>query len=364
MKEKEIRLAVFGVGNCASSLVQAIVSSREYDDRRGLESPVIGGYKLGDVRLILAYDVSTKKIGYDIQDAIAAEPNCTTTYINVGRQNVEISPGLLSDGLDGPLSSIIDAAPVCRNRTVSDIEYELRASHVDVAVCFLPAGSRNDVRSYAVAACRAGVAFINACSEEVVHDAELRAMFERANLPLMGDDMKSHVGATAIHTLLVEFLRSRNITLDNTYQLNVGGNADFRNLNDHNRASSKRISKRAALNGAGIDVESELLAGPVGFVPFLRDRKTAFIRLECASVLGMKLNVDVRVDVEDSPNIVSIIADSIRIAALTRQSLTSSAEPCSHLFKNPLIPLPHSEAQTVYRRFVNRLNGEDSPTSI
>lgn len=364
IKEREIRLAIFGIGNCASSLVQAIIASRERDDQQGLESPVIGGYKLGDMRVALAYDVSAKKVGRDLCDAIAAEPNCTTKYLDIGTQGVEVRPGLLADGLDGPLSSLIKPNALCAGRTVFDIENELRAAAIDVAVCYLPTGSRKDVRNYSVAACRAGVAFVNACPEAVMHDDELRSMFERAGVPLLGDDMKSHAGATALHTLLIEFLRGRNIEVNNSYQLNIGGNADFRNLADQTRSTSKRNSKRAALKGAGIGTDVEILAGPTGFAPFLLDRKTAYIRLEGTSVLGMKLNIEARLDVEDSPNVVSVIADAIRIAMLTRHAPTASREACAHLFKNPLVPVPHSTAQAAYVRLIRHLNGDNPSRSI
>jgi myo-inositol-1-phosphate synthase len=364
MKEGEIRLAIFGIGNCASSLVQAIVGSREQNDQRGLESPLIGGYKLGDVRVVLAYDVSAKKVGYDLRDAIAAEPNCTTKYLDIAMQGVEVRPGLLADGLDGPLRPLIEPHPLCAGRMVSHIENELRAAAIDVAVCYLPTGARNDVHNYATAACRAGVAFVNACPEAVVHDDDLRSMFECAGVPLLGDDMKSHAGATALHTLLIEFLLSRNIEIVNTYQLNIGGNADFRNLADHTRSASKWGSKRAALEGAGIGVDVEILAGPTGFVPFLQDRKTAFIRLEGTSALGMKLNIEARLDVEDSPNVISVIADAIRIAMLARQSPAVAREACAHLFKNPLVPVPHSTAQAAYVRLVRQFNGDIPSLSV
>ncbi|WP_180734507.1 myo-inositol-1-phosphate synthase [Paraburkholderia sp. PGU19] len=358
MNAREIRLAIFGIGNCASSLVQAIIGSRDRDDQRGLESTVIGGYKLGDVRVVLAYDVSAKKVGCDLRDAMAAAPNCTTNYFDVGAQDLEVRPGLLADGLDGPLSALIKPHALCAGRAISDIESELRSAEIDVAVCYLPTGSRQDARNYSVAACRAGVAFINACPEAIMHDKELRSMFERAGVPLLGDDMKSHAGATALHTLLIEFFSSRNIHVDHTYQLNIGGNADFKNLADQARSASKRNSKRAALEGAGIESDVDILAGPTGFVPFLQDRKIAYIRLEGTSVLGMKLNIEARLDVEDSPNVVSVIADAIRIAMLTRQTPTSAREACAHLFKNPLIPVPHSTAHSAYVRLVQHLNGD------
>lgn len=361
MENRVIRLALFGIGNCAASLVQAIVSSRDRNDQRGLESPFIGGYRLGDVQVALAYDVALEKVGHDLRDAMRAKPNCTTNYIDICKQGIDVKPGFLSDGLDGPLRSMVTPHPHCAGRCLSDIEEELRTAAVDVAVCYLPTGARNDVQNYAIAACRAGVGFVNATPEEVVHDENLRAMFERAGVPLLGDDMKSHAGATALHTLLIEFLQSRNITVCNTYQLNIGGNADFRNLEHPVRSASKYASKRAALEGAGIGADVEVLAGPTGYVPFLQDRKTAYIRLEAASVLGMKLNIEARLDVEDSPNVVSIIADAVRIAKLTRHASVASGEACAHLFKNPISKMPHTIAQATYSRLIRRLNNGNLP---
>jgi myo-inositol-1-phosphate synthase len=217
-------------------------------------------------------------------------------------------------------------------RQVSDVERELREAEVDVAVCYLPTGARRDVQAYALAACQAGGAFVNGCPEPVVHDEQIRTMFERARIPLLGDDMKSHAGATALHTLLVDFLRRRNIDIDNTYQLNVGGNADFRNLADHARAISKHRSKRAALEGAGIASGSEVLARPAGLVPYLQDRKIAYIHVDDTSILGMKLDIELRLDVEDSPNTVSVIADAIHIAMLTKATPEAAQLACAHLF--------------------------------
>jgi myo-inositol-1-phosphate synthase len=357
-RPREIRLALFGVGNCASSLVQSIISSRAFNDFRGLENPVIGGYALSDIRVVLAYDVSADKVGRDLGDAIKTEPNCTTVYLDVGVQGVKVSPGLLDDGLDGPLSSLVKPNASCFQRSVCDIENELRAASADVAVCYLPTGSRKDVHNYAVAACRAGVAFVNACPEAVIHDAEVRSMFEQAGLPLLGDDMKSHAGSTALHTVLLDFLQSRNIEVNSSYQLNIGGNTDFRNLVDQTRSASKRHSKRVALKAAGI-TSDEILAGPTGFVPFLRDRKTAYIHLDCTSVLGMKLNVEARLDVEDSPNVVSVIADAVRIAMLTRNVPTDCHRACAHLFKNPLTPMSYSAGHAEYVQLVRELNGRN-----
>lgn len=356
MKTKPIRLAIFGVGNCASSLIQAIDDSRERGGECGLESPVIGGHTLGDVRVVLAYDVSDEKVGLDLCDALQARPNCTTIYKKLQHQGIKIRPGILQDGLAGPLSEIVKPHEQCFDRQSTDIELELREAAADVAVCYLPTGARKDVQVYAMAACRAGVAFVNCCPEPVVHDEQIRSMFERARIPLLGDDIKSHAGATALHTMLIEFLQSRNIKLNNTYQLNIGGNADFKNLADQERSATKRYTKRAALKGAGIGSDEELLAGPTGFVPFLQDRKTAYIHLEGTSVLGMRLNIELRLDVEDSPNTVSIVADAIRIAMLTKARPDASQLACAHLFKNPLKSTTCSRAQSDYVKLICRLD--------
>ena len=200
------------------------------------------------------------------------------------------------------------------------------------------------------------MAFINAGPEPVVHDGDIFSMFERAGIPLLGDDMKSHAGATALHTLLIEFLRSRNIEISGTYQLNVGGNADFKNLADGGRSVDKRKSKRVALDSVGIPLDKEVLAGPTGHAPFLQDRKAAYIRLDGRSVLGMQLSIEAKLDVEDSPNVVSVIADAIRIAKLTKNDAKASRVVCAHLFKNPAKNMPPLLAQEAYLRLVNELN--------
>ncbi len=361
-KNKPIRLAIIGIGNCASSFIQTVYADKFHIDDRGLESPTIGGYRISDIEVVLAYDVSDAKVGHFLGTAMIAEPNCTTVYCDIGPTEIRVLPGILADGLSGPLSAMVTPSEKCSGRSIDDIAQELKNHKIDVAVGYLPTGSAEDVRAYALAACSAGVAYINTCPEAVIHDVELKRKFADANIPLLGDDMKSHAGATALHTQLIEFLSSRNIAIDGTYQLNIGGNADFKNLADPTRATSKQKSKRAALVGAGMSPKIEILAGPTGYVPHLRDRKNAYIRLEGTSVLGMRVSIEAKLDVEDSPNVVSVIADAVRIAFLTRKKPELANMACAHLFKSPPLPTTQSLAQKEYLALIQKVDVNEDGT--
>lgn len=249
MSERTIKIAIAGVGNCASSLVQAVESEGEAPSTGrapGLPFPRIGPYRVGDIRFVAAFDVDRRKVGRDLAEAIRAEPNCTTLYHDVRPLGVRVDAGPLGDGVRGRLANVVEIDTATAHGSVDAVAARLRETGAEVLVCYLPAGSSESVRSYSLAAAAAGVGFVNATPEVVANDPDMAALFARAGVPLLGDDVKSQFGATALHTALVELCASRGAVIDKTYQFNVGGNTDFLNMLSDDRAASKRASKLRA----------------------------------------------------------------------------------------------------------------------
>ena len=357
---KNINVAIFGLGNCACSLIQAIYAAKSGVKIHGLESPTINGFGIENLDIVAAYDVSDTKIGLDIAEAIWAEPNNSSRFFDVSERDVFVSAGVLQEGLTGPLRERICISPKVEDQSKTAILRELNEKSVDVAVCYLPTGSTKDVQFYAEVCLEANVAFINACPERVAHDPVISKKFFEKGIPLLGDDMRSHVGATAIHTALLDFLNQRNIRIDDTYQLNIGGNSDFLNLSDPVRSNSKKGTKKAALFASGLPKDKEILAGPNGYAPFLNDRKIAFINIVGTSVLGMNLEIDLKLSVEDSPNVVSIIVDAVRLAYSGKVHGANYESALAHLFKNPPTGKSHEIAKRDYNSLILGLDATEN----
>jgi myo-inositol-1-phosphate synthase len=264
-----------------------------------------------------------------------------------------VEPGPLLDGLRGPLSHIVTVHPDSVALPPDTVRRRLVETGAEVLVCLLPTGSTEAVQAYARAAALAGVAFINATPEPVAHEPELVALFEERGVPLLGDDLRSHLGATTLHTALLELLHTRGLRVVNTYQLNVGGNTDFLNLADPARSATKQKSKRRALSAAGIDA-STVAAGPNGYVPFLGDHKVGFLRIEADSVLDSQLSLEIRMEVEDSPNAAGVLANAIRVAAAARDGGMSGVvdDVCAFLFKSPRKPATEPVGLSRFQDFV------------
>lgn len=343
-----IRVAIAGVGNCASSLVQLVQKAKTATDIAGLMHLDIDGYGAEAIQFVAAFDVNRKKIGQDLGEAIQTEPNCTTLYVEVPRLGVQVSAGSLTDGIGSNLEGIVDIDPVCREITQAAIVAELRTARVDVLVNYLPVGSPQDTRTYALAAAEAGCGFVNCNPELVAHDAEVVAQFERAGVPLLGDDIKSQLGATLLHRALCEKLKERGAVINKSYQLNVGGNTDFLNMTDRARSASKKRTKtdsvREVLGSGG-----ELSVGPSDYVPLLKDRKVAYIRIEGTSCLGMSFSLESRLEVEDSPNSAGVAVDAIRCAkvAMDRGIKGIVSEPSCYFFKHPPRSVPEKDSRAV-----------------
>jgi myo-inositol-1-phosphate synthase len=314
-----IRVAIVGVGNCASSLVQGVHFYRDADpaDRvPGLMHVTFGDYHVSDVRFVAAFDVDAKKVGRDLAEAVVASENNTIKFCDVPPTGVTVQRGPTLDGLGLYYREVIDEsdeAPV-------DLAAALRQAEVDVVVCYLPVGSEQAAKAYAQAAIDAGCAFVNALPVFIASDPAWAARFEAAGLPIVGDDIKSQVGATIVHRALAKLFEDRGVELLRTYQLNFGGNMDFMNMLERSRLVSKKLSKTQSVTS---QIPHEMNAqdvhiGPADHVPWLDDRKWAYIRLEGRTFGDVPLNAELKLEVWDSPNSAGVIIDAIRAAKIAQ----------------------------------------------
>lgn len=351
---KEVRVALAGVGNCAAALIQGVEYYRREGAGKvlGLMTPQLGGYSIEDLRFVAAFDVSKNKVGRDLGDAIRTETICTRRVCDVGQMDVTVSPGPVLDGIGGNAEAVIeihkDAQTSVEPEAIAQI---LRETGADVLVNFLPVGSRQGTEFYARSALAASCGFVNAIPVPIGRDPKWRTAFFEANQPLIGDDVKSQVGATIVHRALVELFSMRGFELDRTYQLNVGGNMDFFNMTSSERLADKRISKAQAIldvanRGEGM-MPSTFHISPSDHIPFLEDRKIAFIRLEGRGFAGAPIDIEMRMCVEDSPNSAGIIVDAVRYAKVARDRGEGGyLVPISAwLMKAPAFPISDAEAK-------------------
>src|SRR3954452_11882975 len=314
-----IRVAIVGVGNCASSLVQGVHYYRDAKPEErvpGLMHVQFGDYHVRDVEFVAAFDVDGKKVGLDLADAIGASENNTIKICDVPPSGVTVQRGHTLDGLGKYYRETItesDAAPV-------DVVAALREAQVDVLVCYLPVGSEQAAKFYAQCAIDAGVAFVNALPVFIAGTKEWADRFTAAGVPIVGDDIKSQIGATITHRVLTKLFEDRGVTVDRTYQLNVGGNMDFKNMLERERLESKKISKTQSVTSQLRDEidERNVHIGPSDYVAWLDDRKWAFIRLEGRNFGDVPLSLEYKLEVWDSPNSAGIIIDAIRAAKIAK----------------------------------------------
>lgn len=337
MRAREIRVAVVGVGNCASSLVQTVASARAGAlGDAGVAHPTVGGYRVEDLTFVAAFDVDKRKIGHDLSAAVLAAPNCTTAYLTPPPSDVEVSPGPLEDGVPAHLDGIVQVADEVTGVGAEQVTEVLLRSRAEVVVNYLPTGSFAATQVYAAAALAAGAAFVNCNPERVGTDPQWQDRFAAAGVPLLGDDIRSQLGATRVHRALLELCRQVGAITDRTYQLNFGGNTDFLNMHEPSRAAAKRRSKEGAIASL-IPTDAQYGAGPAGYVQFLADQKVAYIRVEGRLLLDMPFTIETRLSVEDSPNSAGVVLDAVRIArtAADRGEAGAIVAPSSYLFKSP-----------------------------
>ncbi|GAB3873533.1 inositol-3-phosphate synthase [Terrabacter terrigena] len=337
-----VRVAIVGVGNCASSLVQGVEYYKDADATTGVPGLMhvkFGDYHVGDVEFVAAFDVDDKKVGKDLSEAINASENNTIKIADVPTTGVTVQRGHTLDGLGKYYKLTIDesgAEPV-------DVVAALKDAKVDVLVSYLPVGSEQADKFYAQCAIDAGVAFVNALPVFIASDPEWAAKFEAAGVPIIGDDIKSQVGATITHRVMAKLFEDRGVVLDRTYQLNVGGNMDFKNMLERERLESKKVSKTQAVTSnltgplAGLVDSKNVHIGPSDYVAWLDDRKWAYVRLEGRAFGDVPLNLEYKLEVWDSPNSAGIIIDAIRAAKIAKDRGVGGAllSASSYLMKSP-----------------------------
>ena len=338
MASNKVRVAIIGVGNCASSLVQGVQFYKDAAEDSvipGIMHTSIGGYHVRDVEFTLGIDVNVTKVGKDLSEAIFAEPNNTYKFADVPHLNAPVVRGMTHDGLGKYLSGMIHKAP----GPTADIVRLLRDTHTDVVINFLPVGSEMATKWYVEQIIEAGCAFVNGIPVFIASSEYWGKRFTDAGLPILGDDVKSQVGATILHRALATLFVDRGVKIDRTYQLNFGGNTDFLNMLERERLESKKISKTNAVTSM-IPYEidpNNVHVGPSDHVPWLTDRKWAYIRMEGTTFGEVPLNVEVKLEVWDSPNSAGVIIDAVRCAkiALDRELAGPIVGPSSYFFKTP-----------------------------
>ncbi len=325
--ERGVRLAIVGVGNCASSLVQGIFyyKDKNPEDLKGLMFPNIGGYKPSDIEIVAAWDIDKRKVGKDIAEAIFAKPNCTTIfYPEVPKLGVKVRMGKVLDGVASHMKDFPEDKTFVlaeeKEDELEDVVSHLKEVSADVLINYVPVGSEEAARFYAEACLRAGVAYVNAMPTFIVSDPKWGERFEKEGLPAVGDDIKSQLGATILHRTLVQLFLDRGIPVKRTYQLNFGGNTDFLNMLERARLKTKKVSKTEAVTSLLPYAmgDENIHIGPSDWVPWLKDKKIAYIRIEGEHFGGVPLAVEVKLEVEDSPNSAGSAIDAIRCAKLAK----------------------------------------------
>jgi myo-inositol-1-phosphate synthase len=355
--EDKVRVAIIGVGNCANSLLQGVEYYKDADPDQfvpGLMHVDLGGYHVRDVEFSAAFDVVKGKVGQDLASAIWAPPNDTYRFADVPATGVKVMRGMTHDGLGKYLSEVVEKAP---GDTV-DVAQVLRDTGTDVVVNYLPVGSEEATKWYAEQILQAGCAMVNCMPVFIAKGGHFQRRFEDAGLPIIGDDIKSQVGATITHRVLTSLFRERGVHLDRTMQLNVGGNSDFLNMLERDRLESKKISKTTAVTSM-LDYDlgaRNVHVGPSDYVPWLTDRKWAYIRMEGTSFGNVPLNVELKLEVWDSPNSAGIVIDAVRLAKLALNNGVGGAleGPSAYLMKSPAKQIVDDEAYELVERFIKQ----------
>jgi myo-inositol-1-phosphate synthase len=359
--QKKINVAIAGVGNCASALVQGVEYYRHHQGPaiEGVMRPFIGSYSCADVAFVAAFDIDRRKIGRPLEEAIFAKPNCTRIFQSaLPVSNVIVQAGPVFDGVAAHMTDYPDdAAFRSANLEPTNIAEALRASGAEVLLCYLPVGSEQAVKHYAQACLDAGVAMINCVPVFLASDPEWAQKFRDSGLPIVGDDIKSQVGATMVHRALVRLFADRGVGLDRTYQLNTGGNTDFLNMLERNRVKSKKISKTEAVQSQ-LDEQLEarnIHIGPSDYVPWQLDNKICFIRMEGRGFGDAPIELELRLSVQDSPNSAGVVIDAIRCAklGLERGEAGPLMAPSAYYMKRPPRQLRDSVARDACDAFID-----------
>ncbi len=353
----KIRVAIAGVGNVASSLIQGVYYYKGKDEKLipGLMHVDFGGYKLEDIEFVAAFDVDERKIGKDLSEAILSEPNMIPKFVDLPRLGVTVEKGPVLDGVAPHMKDFRygEGFKVDDSRPPVDVAEKLKEAEADMLINLVPVGSARAARAYAQACLDAGVAFINGMPEFIVSDPEWAAKFKEAGIPAAGDDVKSQLGATILHRAIVKLMVERGVVIDETYQLNIGGNMDFLNMIEEERLKTKRISKTQAVTSM-IPYEIPTRVGPSDYVPFLEDRKICYIWVKARNFGDFPIYLDVKLNVPDSPNAAGVLVDAIRAVkiALDRNIAGPLISISAYCFKHPPEQYPDYLARQMVEEFI------------
>jgi myo-inositol-1-phosphate synthase len=351
----KVRVALIGIGNCANSLVQGVEYYKDADPSEfvpGLMHVDVGGYHVRDIEFTAAFDVTSDKVGKDLADAIWAHPNDTYKFADVPKTGVTVVRGMTHDGLGKYLSEVVDKIP----GQTDDVAGILQETQTDVVVSYLPVGSEEATKWYVEQILQAGCAMVNCIPVFIAREPYWQRRFASRGLPIIGDDIKSQVGATITHRALVSLFRERGVRVDRTMQLNVGGNGDFLNMLERERLESKKISKTNAVTSMlDYDIgDRNVHVGPSDYVPWLTDRKWAYIRMEGSAFGDAPLNLELKLEVWDSPNSAGIVIDAVRLAKLAMLNGVAGAleGPSAYLMKSPPTQIEDDKAHELVERFI------------
>lgn len=352
---KKVRVAIIGVGNCASSFVQGVEYYRHAKPDQlipGLMHPQLGDYHIGDIEFSAAFDIDINKVGKDLSEAILAPPNNTYVFCRPPKSGIKVERGMTHDGIGKYTAELVKKAP----GPTADVVGILKATKTDVVVSYLPVGSEEATKWYVEQILDAGCAFVNCIPVFIAREKYWQKRFVERGLPVIGDDIKSQVGATITHRVLTRLFRERGVRLDRTYQLNFGGNTDFLNMLERERLESKKISKTNAVTSM-LDYKlppDDVHVGPSDYVPWLKDRKWAYIRLEGTTFGDVPLNIELKLEVWDSPNSAGVVIDAVRCAkiALDRGLSGAMVAPSSYFMKSPPQQFPDDEAREKVEEFI------------
>lgn len=351
----KIKIAIIGVGNCASSLIQGLTYYKGVDENSGfvpgILHNVIGGYKIRDIECVAAFDVNVTKVGKDISEAIFAFPNCAEKFCDVPRLGVPVMKGPIMDGLGNNLKELIKTDP---GQKEVDIAAVLREKKAEILINYLPTGSHKATEYYANQALKAGCAFINAIPEFIASNEHWEEKFRKANLPIAGDDIKSQLGATILHRAIVDLMTKRGIFIEKNYQVNIGGNSDFMNLSEKSRLESKQISKNEAVKSL-IPYDGHTLVTLPNYYPSNQDTKICYINVEGRNFGNCSLSIDIKLKVEDSPNSAGVMVDLIRAMKIAINNGMSGSvnDLCSFCFKHPPKQIGDSKAYDLMESYIN-----------
>ena len=353
-----IRIAIVGVGNCASSLVQGLSYYKHVEDKKhivGLMHPVFGGWRVRDIEVVAAFDINETKVGKDLSQALYAAPNNTAIFARVKKIGVTVNNSQVLDGIGKYLKDVI----IPSKRVIPDPVTILKKTRAEILVSYLPVGSQKATEYWARVCLKAGVAMINCVPVFIASNPTWARRFTDAKIPIIGDDIKSQVGATILHRALVNLFLDRGMPIDRTYQLNVGGNADFRNMLEKERLAGKKLSKtRSVTSQISLHkqkiTDDDVHIGPSDWIPWLKDNKLAFIRIESRHFGDVPASIEVRLSVEDSPNSAGVVIDAIRCAKIARDKrLGGPVRPgCAYFMKSPPVQMTDDEARRELEAFI------------